>query len=127
MKVKDLIAELNQCNPEDDVVIPVELGYPTLGGHPIVNLSRIERGFDWDSRKVFLYPDEGKSLTPMSKDQYTSLIQYKQLVMGMRGKEELASLSDIFVRKEFVINLLKTLSEVPFDTEIMTAIKEEQL
>lgn len=112
MKVKDLIAELQECNPEDAVIIPIEKGFPTMGGTPGVELEAIYRGFDWDSRRVFLHVGDGNRLTLMSKEEYTSLIRYKQLVMGMRGKEELAGLSDIFVKKDFVIGRLNRLTNV---------------
>lgn len=127
MKVKDLIAELSECNPEDKVALPIELSHATLGGSPCVYIDSVWAGFDWDRGTVFLYPPDKQALTLLSKDEYNELIQYKQLASSMRGRQDLAGLSDVFVRKEFIIELLTKLSDVDFDTETIRKIKEEKL
>lgn len=61
MTVKQLMDELSEQQPDDEVVIPVETGRD-LGSEPHVKVSHISRGFDWDKGKVFLRPPHGWSL-----------------------------------------------------------------
>lgn len=127
MKVKDLIAELQECNPEDNVALPIELPYATLGGSPRVDVDAVWRGFDWDSGTVFLYPPDKQALTLLSKEEYHKLVEYKQLASSALGRKTMQGLSDVFVRKAFVVDLLTKLSDVEFDTETIRKIKEEIL
>ena len=127
MKVKELIAELQECNPEDTVALPIELEHATLGGSPRVEVDAVWRGFDWDSGTVFLYPPDKQALTLLSKEEYNELIQYRQLASSALGRNTMKGLSDVFVRKDFVIELLTKLSDVEFDTETIRKIKEETL
>lgn len=135
MKVKDLIAALEECNPNNKVAFSVEKAHATIGGTPRVEVEAVRQGFDWDDGTVFLQIEDGKRLTEMSKEEYISLIRYKQLVMGLRGKEEITSLSDIFTRKDFAIGLLEDLRRDPsLDistlrklSKIISKIKEEKL
>lgn len=132
MKVSELIAELQQCNPDHQVAIPVEVGHVTLGGTPRREVEAIYRGFDWDSRTVFLHIGDQDRLTVMSKEEYIELIRYKQLVSGVRGKQDIKHLSDVFVKKDFVIERLKRLINVEeletFEiSDLITDIYEEKL
>lgn len=127
MKVKDLIAELSECNPEDKVALPIELAHATLGGSPCVYIDAVWRGFDWDSGTVFLYPPDKQALTLLSKEEYNELVEYRQLASSVLGRRTMEDLSDTFVRKSFVIELLTKLSDVEFDTETIRKIKEEKL
>lgn len=112
MKVSELIVELQQCDPNDRVCIPVEVGHVTLGGTPRREVEAIYRGFDWDSRTVFLHIGDQDRLTVMTKEEYIELIRYKQLVSGMRGKQDIGHLSDVFVKKDFVIAKLQRLAHL---------------
>lgn len=132
MKVKELIEKLSKVNPEDEVVVAIHKGQPTLGGTPSVKITDTRVGFDWDSGEVFLILDEGKVLTDMSRDEYTEHIRYKQLVGGLRGGQDIKHLSDVFVRKDFVIERLKRLINVEelesFEVpDLITDIYEEKL
>lgn len=132
MKVSELIAELQQCNPDHQVAIPVEVGHVTMGGTPRREVEAIYRGFDWDSRTVFLHIGDQDRLTVMSKEEYIELIRYQQLVSGVRGKQDIKHLSDVFVKKDFVIERLKRLINVeelePFEiSDLITDIYEEKL
>lgn len=132
MKVKDLIDELQKCNPNDRVSIPVEVGYLSIGGTPRRDVAAVYRGFDWDSKTVFLHIGDQERLTVLSREEYTELVQYKQLVSGLRGKKDIEHLSDIFVKKDFVIKRLKRLLSVEelerFEiADLITDITEEKL
>lgn len=132
MKVSELIAELQQCRPDDRVSIPVEVGHVTLGGTPRREVEAVYQGFDWDSKQVFLHVCADERLTVMSKEEYIELIRYQQLVSGMRGKQDIEHLSDIFVKKDFVIERLMRLVNVeelePFEvSDLITDVREERL
>lgn len=106
MKVKDLIVELEKCNPEDTVSVPVTLAYATLGGQPCREVRCVTSGFDWDKGQVFLDLDVEQYLTPLTKQEYLELVEYKRLVMYIRGRGDLESLSDIFITKAKARNVL---------------------
>lgn len=132
MKVSELIAELQKCNPDHQVAIPVEVRNVTLGGTPRREVEFVTQGFDWDSRTVFLDIVRDERLTVMSKEEYIELIRYKQLVSGVRGKQDIENLSDVFVKKDFVIERLKRLIDVEelelFEiSDLITDITEEKL
>lgn len=132
MKVWKLIQALSLCDPEETVVFPIGVSQVTIGALPVLQIGSVNRGFDWDSGKVFLLPGEESRLTVMSKNEYTELIQYKHLVSGMRGKKDIAHLSDVFVKKDFVIEKLKKLIDVQelesFEIPaLITEITEEKL
>ena len=40
------------------VVIPVSLGYPTIGGKPTTDVKGTSCGFDWDNGKMFITPED---------------------------------------------------------------------
>ncbi|AFH21097.1 hypothetical protein CL97_gp213 [Cronobacter phage CR9] len=132
MKVKELIEQLQNCNPEDKVAVQIDKGFVTIGGTPRVGVESAHNGFDWDHGTVFLKLERGKMLTDISREEYTEHIRYKQLVSGMRGKQDIEHLSDIFVKKDFVINRLLRLVNVeelePFEvSDLITDIREERL
>lgn len=132
MKVSELIAELQKCNPDHQVAIPIEVGHVTIGGTPRRGVEFVTNGFDWDGSTVFLDIDREERLTVMSKEEYIELIRYKQLVSGMRGKQDIDHLSEVFVKKDFVIERLKRLVNVEelesFEIpDLITDILEEEL
>lgn len=43
---------------ENSVIIPIKKLFATVGGSPFVKLKCIYTGFDWDSGKIFLEPEE---------------------------------------------------------------------
>jgi len=107
-------------------------GFVTLGGTPRVGVESAHNGFDWDQGTVFLKLEAGKMLTDISREEYTEHLRYKQLVSGVRGKQDIEHLSDVFVKKDFVINRLKRLIDVeelePFEISgLITDILEEKL
>lgn len=132
MKVKDLIEQLQNCNPEDKVAVQIDKGFVTIGGTPRVGVDSAHNGFDWDHGTVFLKLEDGKMLTDITREEYHEHIRYKQLVSGMRGKQDISHLSDVFVRKDFVMERLKRLINVeelePFEiSDLITDIREEKL
>ena len=66
MKVKDLYERMKMAmesgHAEDEVVLPVVLKEATFGPSPCVKIKDMAFGFDWDNKKVFLYPE--KKVTP---------------------------------------------------------------
>lgn len=54
----NLIASHQLYPMERTVTIPVTLPYVTAGGSPCVALKSVNVGFDWDSGKIFLVPEE---------------------------------------------------------------------
>lgn len=132
IKVKELIEQLQKCNPEDKVAVQIDKGFVTIGGTPRVGVESAHNGFDWDHGTVFLKLENGKMLTDITREEYYEHIRYKQLVSGMRGKQDIAHLSDVFVKKDFVIERLKRLINVeelePFEvSDLITDIYEEKL
>lgn len=132
MKVKELIEQLQNCNPEDKVAVQIDKGFVTIGGTPRVGVESAHNGCDWDHGTVFLKLERGKMLTDISREEYTEHIRYKQLVSGMRGKQDIEHLSDVFVRKDFVLDRLNRLVNVeelePFEvSDLITDIREEKL
>lgn len=132
MKVKDLIEQLQNCNPEDKVAVQIDKGFVTIGGTPRVGVDSAHNGFDWDHGTVFLKLEDGKMLTDITREEYYEHIRYKQLVSGMRGKQDIEHLSDIFVKKDFVIERLMRLVNVeelePFEvSDLITDVREERL
>jgi hypothetical protein len=132
VKVSELISELQKCNPEDKVAVQIDKGFVTIGGTPRVGVESAHNGFDWDHGTVFLKLEGGKMLTDISREEYTEHIRYKQLVSGLRGKQDIEHLSNIFVKKDFVINRLLRLVNVeelePFEvSDLITDIREERL
>lgn len=129
MKVKELIERLSKVSPEYEVAVEIHKGQTALGGTPSVKITDTRVGFDWDSGKVFLILDEGKVLTDMSREEYIEHIRYKQLVGGLRGNHDIKHLSEVFVRKEFVISLLLDVLENKSQDlySVITKINEEKL
>ena len=59
MKVKDLINQLSNHNPEDEVFIEVNhsmAGLNMAGGTAGMEIKNVFTGFDWDMGKCFLQP-----------------------------------------------------------------------
>ncbi|QQG33504.1 hypothetical protein [Pectobacterium phage PcCB7V] len=132
MKVKELIEQLEKCNPEDTVAVQVDKAFVTIGGTPCVGVDSAYSGFDWNHGTVFLKLEDGKMLTDITREEYYEHIRYKQLVSGLRGKQDIAHLSDVFVKKDFVIERLKRLINVEelesFEISgLITDIHEEKL
>lgn len=66
-ELKRLIDLYHRDHHEDpEVVIQIKLPYLTVGGQPFVPLKSVMNGFDWDSGKFFLVPEE--NLTPSDRD-----------------------------------------------------------
>lgn len=51
---------------DPEVVIKIKLPYSTVGGQPTVKVKTINMGFDWDSGKFIVTPEE--DLTPSDRD-----------------------------------------------------------
>lgn len=119
MTVWELIGMLSKCKPTDKVVIPVELGHATVGASPSREVTTVERGFDWNDKKVMLGIEEGK-LTVLTHDEYRDLIKYKQLVSSARGHSEIGLLNDHYVRRSQITKVL--LDNLEPDSEALCAI-----
>jgi len=51
---------------DPEVVVKIKLPYSTVGGLPTVKIKNIQMGFDWDSGKFIITPEE--DLTPSDRD-----------------------------------------------------------
>ena len=51
---------------DPEVVIEIKLPYSTVGAHPTVKVRYVQMGFDWDSGKFIIQPEE--NLTPSDRD-----------------------------------------------------------
>lgn len=51
---------------DPEVVIEIKLPYSTVGASPTVKIKNANMGFDWDSGKFILHPEE--NLTPSDRD-----------------------------------------------------------
>lgn len=132
MTVWELIGELSKCQPGDKIVVPVEVAHVTIGGEPCEEIVRATRGFDWNSKTVFLDIDPESRLTVMSKEEYIDLVRYKQLISSVRGRQDIEHLSDVFVKKDFVLERLQRLAHCeelePFEiANLIKDIIEEKL
>lgn len=132
MTVWELIQALALCQPGDKVAIPIVTSYTTVGRSPSEQIASVTKGFDWNDGMVYLNIGEDKQLTPMSREEYTSHIRYKSLVGSLRGREDVAHLSDVYVKKDFVIERLTRMINVeelePFEvSDLITDIQEEKL
>jgi hypothetical protein len=59
MKVKELIDELKNCNPEHEVVIEKQVK-SYCGSMPFRKIRNVYQGFDWDFGKVYLMLEKVK-------------------------------------------------------------------
>jgi hypothetical protein len=71
MKLSELhrIVDLHhsdQLREDPEVVIKIKLPYSTVGASPTVKAKSTHLGFDWDSGKFIIYPEE--ELTPSDRD-----------------------------------------------------------
>ena len=64
MKVEDLKVMLQYANDSDDVMIVTKLPYATVGAHPMTHIKSAMNGFDWESGKFMLWPEN--DLSPSS-------------------------------------------------------------
>lgn len=72
MKLRELKAlidrqvEYMSSYEDPEVVIGIKMPYTTVGASPTVKVKTAQMGFDWDSGKFMLYPEE--DLTPSDRD-----------------------------------------------------------
>lgn len=71
MKFSELHRLVNLYHRDDrhedpEIVIQIKLPYSTVGGSPFVKVKTVQMGFDWDSGKFFIVPEE--DLTPGDRD-----------------------------------------------------------
>lgn len=72
MKLRELKALIDRqigympSYEDPEVVISIKLPYSTVGGSPFVKVKTVQMGFDWDSGKFFINPEE--ELTPRDRD-----------------------------------------------------------
>ncbi len=66
MKVSDLKAILQHTKDDNDVMIAIKLPYATVGAIPMVPVKYATNGFDWESGKFIIRPEE--ELTPADRD-----------------------------------------------------------
>lgn len=93
-------AAFNACrssgqNPDRvRVGIPVYV-YGTLGSHPMVDIAGVDVGFDWDTGKVFIWPEvklrsiEQDEIAKIRKDVDAVGREYMDIVRNRREIEEL--------------------------------------
>jgi hypothetical protein len=65
-KYVDRQFEFMRAGEDPEVVIQIKLPYSTVGGSPFVKVKSVQMGFDWDSGKFFIMPEE--DLTPSDRD-----------------------------------------------------------
>lgn len=58
--------EYMRAGDDPEVVIQIKLPYSTVGGSPFAKVKSVQMGFDWDSGKFFIMPEE--ELTPSDRD-----------------------------------------------------------
>lgn len=72
-----------------EAVIPVELGFATVGGKPYKNIAAAQLGFDWDNNKLFLNPECKLSVTnedgdALSRKQYDTIGRLQYEMTGLK-------------------------------------------
>lgn len=67
-ELKQFVDRQLEFNGREDpeVVIGIKMPYTTVGALPTVKVKTVQMGFDWDSGKFMLYPEE--DLTPSDRD-----------------------------------------------------------
>jgi hypothetical protein len=79
MNVKQLKERLENKRDEDEVVVEVSRGQPSVGSRSTVMITSVSEGFDWDNGKVFLKTSEPVSIqdkqTEYAKRFYDAVIQ----------------------------------------------------
>lgn len=65
-KYVDRQFEFMRSGEDPEVVIGIKLPYSTVGGSPFAKVKSVQMGFDWDSGKFFINPEE--ELTPSDRD-----------------------------------------------------------
>lgn len=65
-KYVDRQFEFMRSGDDPEVVIAIKLPYSTVGGSPFAKVKTVQMGFDWDSGKFFIMPEE--DLTPSDRD-----------------------------------------------------------
>lgn len=65
-KYIDRQSEIMRDYEDPEVVIQIKLPYSTVGGSPFAKVKSVQMGFDWDSGKFFIDPEE--ELTPSDRD-----------------------------------------------------------
>jgi hypothetical protein len=67
-ELKQFVDRQLEFNGREDpeVVIRIKMPYTTVGASPTVKVKTVQMGFDWDSGKFMLYPEE--DLTPSDRD-----------------------------------------------------------
>lgn len=71
MKVSELKQRLECANDDDTVSIAIKLPFSTIGAIPVVGVTVAFSGFDWDSGKFIVTPEE--NLTPADRDFETKM------------------------------------------------------
>jgi len=66
MKVSELKRILEHVKDDSDVMVTIKLPYSTVGAQPMVGVGSAMAGFDWESGKFLLRPEE--DLTPTDRD-----------------------------------------------------------
>lgn len=61
---------------DPEVVIKIKLPYSTVGGQPTVKVKSMHMGFDWDSGKFIIYPEE--DLTPSDRDFAKQMMEMQE-------------------------------------------------
>jgi hypothetical protein len=56
----------DELREDPEVVINIKLPYSTVGASPTVKVKSMHLGFDWDSGKFIIHPEE--ELTPSDRD-----------------------------------------------------------
>lgn len=62
----DRVVETSRDYEDPEVVVSVKLPYSTVGAIPLVSIKNAYTGFDWESGKYILTPEE--NLTPADRD-----------------------------------------------------------
>jgi hypothetical protein len=81
MKFSELakVIERAQVRHDDpEVVIRIKLPYSTVGAQPTVTVKNANMGFDWDSGKFIITPEE--ELTPSDRDFAKQMTEMQERV-----------------------------------------------
>ena len=84
MKASELKQKLEHVKDDVEVMVAIKLPFSTVGAIPMVPIKHAYNGFDWESGKFIIIPEE--TLTPADRD-FASQMKKMQDELGW-GKYE---------------------------------------
>ena len=56
--IVDQTIALSKYAPDEEVVVTIKMPYATVGAHPMMKIKSAGSGFDWESGKFMLWPEQ---------------------------------------------------------------------